>query len=284
MLWLSPRWLKVLRDLWDEQDAAPILVLLSIAIGVAAIGIGDGRADQLLTGSLPEAYAAINPARAPLYTFNTFDDKMVESVEALPEVAEAEARRSVSVRFRTAGSDEWRNMSLIAIPDYENITINKIKPVSGEYPPPLREVLIERASFSDSVGLGDAAIGDELVVESPSGRLRTMRIAGSVHDMSQLPAFMSGGGYGYVDFETLAWLNEPRDFNELVFVVADNPMDEAHVTEVAKLIEKRMESSGVNVVFTLVFSPGEHPAQSFLDAFSLILGAIGVLALGLSSF
>ena len=45
-----------------------------------------------------------------------------------------------------------------------------------------------------------------------------------------------------------------------------------------------MESSGVNVIFTLVFPPGEHPAQNFLDAFSLILGAIGILSLLLSGF
>ncbi len=51
-----------------------------------------------------------------------------------------------------------------------------------------------------------------------------------------------------------------------------------HINDVAKLIEKRMESSGVNVLFALVFTPGEHPAQNSLDAFSLILGGIGVLA------
>ena len=282
MLWLSPRWLKVVRDLWTNKTRT-ILVLLSIAIGVAAIGMVMG-AQIIVDRNLPEAYAAINPASGTLYTFNTFDDKMVASVEALPEVAQAEARRSVNVRFRTAGSEEWRNLTLIAIPDYENVTINKIRPVSGEYPPPLREALIERASFSDAVGLGDVAIGDELIVEPPSGKLRSLRIAGSVHDMSGAPAFMSGAGSGYISFDTLAWLNEPRDYNELVFVVADNPMDEEHINEVAKLIEKRMESSGVSVLFALVFPPGEHPAQNFLDAFSLILGGIGVLALGLSGF
>ena len=31
-------------------------------------------------------------------------------------------------------------------------------------------------------------------------------------------------------------------------------------------------------------TPGEHPAQNFLDAFSLILGAIGILSLVLSGF
>lgn len=282
MQWLSPRWLKVLRDLWTNKTRT-ILVLLSIAIGVAAIGMVLG-AQIIIDRNLPAAYAAVNPASATLFTFNTFDDRMVESVEALPEVAQAEARRSVNVRFRAPGEEEWRTLTLTAIPDYEDISINKIRSISGDYPPPSREMLIERASFAPSLGLGDVAVGDSLLIESPSGKQRTMRIAGSVHDMSQLPAFMNGAGYGYIDFETLAWLNEPRDYNQLVFVVADNPMDEQHINDVAKLIEKRMESSGVSVLFTLVFPPGEHPAQNFLDAFSLILGGIGVLALGLSGF
>ncbi len=282
MSWVAPRWLKVFRDLWSNKTRT-ILVLLSIAVGVSAIGMVMG-AQIIVDRNLPEAYTAINPASATIYTFNTFDDRMVEAVEALSQVAEAEARRSVNLRFRSPNSDEWRNLTVTAIPDYEDITINKLKPEDGAYPPPPRELLLERASFGASLGLGDVGIGDTLLVESPSGKQRTMRIAGSVHDMSQLPAFMNGAGYGYIDFETLAWLDEPRDYNQLVFVVSENKSDMDHINDVAKLIEKRMESSGVNVLFALVFTPGEHPAQNFLDAFSLILGGIGVLALGLSGF
>ncbi len=282
MSWIAPRWLKVFRDLWSNKTRT-ILVLLSIAVGVSAIGMVMG-AQIIVDRNLPDAYTAINPASATLYTFNTFDDRMVEAVKALPQVAEAEARRSVNLRFRSSNSDEWRNLTVTAIPDYKDITINIIKPESGEYPPPPREMLLERASFEASLGLGGVSIGDTLLVESPSGKQRTMRIAGSVHDMSQLPAFMNGAGYGYIDFETLAWLDEPRDYNQLVFVVSENKTNIDHINDVAKLIEKRMESSGVNVLFALVFTPGEHPAQNFLDAFSLILGGIGVLALGLSGF
>ena len=122
--------------------------------------------------------------------------------------------------------------------------------------------MLERASFGASLGLGDVGIGDTLLVESPSGKQRTMRIAGSVHDMSQLPAFMNGAGYGYIDFETLAWLDEPRDYNQLVFVVR-NKSDMDHINDVAKLIEKRMESSGVNVLFCTRSYAGEHLKTSW---------------------
>jgi putative ABC transport system permease protein len=53
---------------------------------------------------------------------------------------------------------------------------------------------------------------------------------------------------------------------------------------VGNLIEDRLERSNIAVLFTLIFPPGDHPAQNFLDAFSYILGAMGVLSLALSGF
>ena len=65
---------------------------------------------------------------------------------------------------------------------------------------------------------------------------------------------------------------------------AANADDIDHINDVAKLLENRLESGGVDVLFTFVPSPGEHPAQNFLDALSLVLGGIGLLALLLSGF
>src|SRR5262249_7874464 len=91
-------------------------------------------------------------------------------------------------------------------------------------------------------------------------------------------------GYGYITFDTLEWLGEPRNYNQMAFVVKDHKDDIDHITAVAKEVESRMESAGVDVLFSFVPPPGQHPAQQFLDAFSLILGAIGALSLVLSAF
>ncbi len=278
---LAPRWRKVVRDLWSNKTRT-ILVLLSIAVGVSAIGMVMG-AQNIVDRSLPEAYAAVNPADATLFTLNTFDDNMVEGIRAMPEVADAEARRSVTVRFHDE-EDKNYSLTLYAIPDYEDMEINKLTSESGAYPPPEKEFLLERGSTIPSLGLGDIQIGDSLEVESPSGKKRTITMAGKVHDMSQLPAYLNGGGYAYVTFDTLAWMDEPRDYNELVFTVAENGDDLDHIKDVGKLIQKRMESAGVQVLFTLANEPGKHPAQSVLDALSLVLGGVGILALLLSGF
>lgn len=278
---IAPRWRKVLRDLWSNKTRT-MLVLLSIAVGVGAIGMVMGS-QIIVDESLPAAYAAVNPSSAQMFTLETFDEGMVEAVRNMDEIDAAEGRRVVNVRFLTKDG-EWRNLQLTAVPDYEDITLNKIKSEQGDYPPAQDTVLLERASLAASLGLGDVEIGDTLTVEAPNGRRRDLKFTGTVHDMSQLPAFINGAGYGYINYDTLVRLGEPRDFNQLVFVVSGDKYNFDRVNMVAKLVEARMESAGVDVLFTFIPSPGEHPAQNFLDAFSLILGAIGGLSLVLSGF
>jgi putative ABC transport system permease protein len=278
---LRTRWIKVLRDL-SSNKTRTILVILSIAVGVTALGMVMG-AQSIVDESLPEQYAAINPASATIYTLNTFDDDIIEAIEAMPEVGQAEGRRFVSVRFFDKDGVS-RTLQLNAVPDYEEQGINIITSEEGAFPPPERDLLIERASFSAALGLGDVEIGDTLTIEPPDGKKREVTIAGSVYDQSQLPAFMAGTGYGYISYDTLEWLGEPRDYNQIVFVVQENKLDADHIQAVSKLIQNRLERDGNQVLFTLVYPPGEHPAQSFLNAFSYILGAMGLLSLFLSGF
>ena len=60
------RWIKVLRDLWNNRSRT-ILVILSIAVGVFAVGM-IAATQQALTASLRQQYAAIQPADAILLT------------------------------------------------------------------------------------------------------------------------------------------------------------------------------------------------------------------------
>ena len=129
------------------------------------------------------------------------------------------------MRFLTKDGD-WRSLQLTAIPDYDDIGINKIQPEAGAYPPGRREVL-HRARLARPL----SGSGRRSRSATPSGGIaqrqtaRT-RIAGTVHDMSQLPAFMNGAGYGYITFDTLEWLGEPRDYNQVGLCRCREQLDE----------------------------------------------------------
>lgn len=274
---LSPRWRKVLRDLWNNKSRTA-LVVLSIAVGVFAIGLISGT-QVILSRDLPVAYAAVKPANASIFTATTFDDDLVETLRNMPELEWAEGRRSVIVRLKV-GPDEWKDMQLYAIPDYDDIQIDIVKPVSGAWPPPQHEVLIERASL----GMTGAQVGDELVIELPDGKQRTIQVAGLAHDFNQVPAMLVGTPFGYVTFETLEWLDQPRDYNQINLRVAENQLDADHIQQVANAVRDKMEKGGQVVVSVFIPVPGKHPIDNLLQPMLLLLGGVGFLSLCLSGF
>jgi putative ABC transport system permease protein len=281
---LSPRWRKVLRDLWGNKTRT-VLVVLSIAIGVFAVGMIVST-QIIMSDDLSVSYNATDPANAELYPA-PFDEELVQVVRRMEGVREAEGRRSVSVRLKV-GPDEWRTLRLDAIHDYDDMRVHKLAPEpvlsevegSGAWPPPKRELLVERASLP----LTNAEVGDTVVIETPDGKQRQMRIAGLAHDMNKEPASFSGRVYGYITFDTLEWLGFSRDFNQLHIIVAENETDKEHIQAVADQVQDKIEKSGRTVYWIWIPEPGEHPANEAVEPLMIILGVLGALSLFLSGF
>ena len=274
---LPPRWRKVWRDLWS-QPARTALVVLSIAVGVFALGVVAGTR-RILARDLAASFAAINPASATIQTLAPFDDDMVRSVAAMHEVAEAEGRRSVFVRLQT-GPDAWTNVQLFAIPDYADIRLDRVQPVSGAWPPPKQAMLVERSAL----GLLKTAVGDRVVIKTPGGKRKTLALAGTVFDAYALPYTLDGTAWGFVTYDTLAWLGEPREYNELHLTVAAHRDDRDHVLDVIEKVRDKLERDGRAILIMTIPKPGKHPLDGTIQAMLLLLGAMGVLALGLSGF
>ncbi len=273
---LSPRWRKVLRDLWGNKTRT-LLVVLSIAVGVFAVGM-IANSQVILARDLATGYAASNPASAILYT-EPFDEGLVRSVRAVPEVKEAEGRRATWVRLKT-GPDQWSNFELFAIADYDDIRINEVWPESGAWPAGRREVLLERSSL----GPANGNVGDTVVIELPNGQQRELRIAGLAHDLGQVPTIFWGGATGYVTFDTLEWLGLGRFYDELYITVAEKPLDREHIGQVTERVTDRLERSGWRVYQTEIPQPGEHWGHDVIQALLLFLSILGFLSLFLSGF
>ena len=102
----STRWRKVLRDLWGNKTRT-LLVVLSIAVGVFAIGMVSG-AQVLLSRGLTENYLATNPPSAALFT-DRFDDDQVQVVRKMQGVGEAEGAHRLAVRVQAAPDPSLRD-------------------------------------------------------------------------------------------------------------------------------------------------------------------------------
>jgi putative ABC transport system permease protein len=286
---VSPRWRKVIRDLWGHKGRT-ILVVLSIAVGVFAVGMVAGS-QTIITRGMTESWASVNPASAQLYP-DQFDEELLWTVRHMPSVKDADARGSATLRFKVLrdgvevkaaaalGSQSgWRNLYLTSA-DYKDMRVFRLRPVSGAWPPPKEEVLIERASL-DWMG---ARVGDTVLLETPSGKQRKLRIAGTVHDLTQTAASWVGRASGYVSLDTMDWLGMGRGFSELNIIAGGDAMNKEHVRAVTEEVRGKIESSGRQVYYTWIPTPGKHPAAQSIDPINMILGVLGLLSLVLSGF
>ena len=273
---LRPRWHKVLRDLWGNKIRT-VLVVLSIAIGVFAIGMIIGT-QILLEEDLAVAWNGTNPSNATLYT-DPFDADLLHTVRRLEGVAVAEGRRSVTIPIQV-GPDEWKQMNVLVVDDFEAMQLHTISSVSGAWPPPENGLLVERASLS----LLNTEVGETAVVETAEGRQRELTVAGIAHDINTSPAAFTGQPNGYISQETLDLLGHSAYFDELAIQVEGDQTDKAHIEAVVGLVESKLEKSGRSIYFTQIPEPGEHPAQEVINPLLAILGILGVLALGASAF
>jgi putative ABC transport system permease protein len=250
------------------------LIVLSIAVGLFAVGtIVSSR--TILSTEMEASYAAIHPSSGTVRTLEPFDEDFVRSVRAMRGVAEADARRVINARVQI-GPGEWANLALFAVQDYDRMRVNLIRPHSGAWPPPEREILIERAALP----LLHAQVGDVIRIETPDERQRELRIAGTVHDLSQLPAQFDNTPYGYLSFDTIEWLGEPYGLNELHIIA--QPAEDAQA--VVNAVKDRAEETGLTIPLSLSADPGQLPLDDILQAILLLMGTLGALALLLSAF
>ena len=273
----SVRWRKVRRDLFEHRVRS-LLVVLSIAVGVTAVGTIAG-ANTLLQQNLHDAYAQTLPSSARIFASTPFDQDLVDVVRHMPDVAEAQGRRAVTVRLVT-GPGETQELALTALPDYEAQTMDLVSPESGTWPPKRGEILFERSSRQ----LADLAIGREVTVQLDADHTATLETAGFAHEPGGAPAFFFGQLIGYVTFDTLKDLGFDDSFDQLRIRVANPDGTRNQARAVAAEVRDRVEKAGSPVNYVQVPTPGEHPAHDILDGLFLVLGAIGALSLAVSAF
>ena len=276
---MSPRWRKVLRDLSSHRFRT-LLVVLSIAIGMFAVGVVLGTR-EVLVREFEVDYASSVPHDAAFRTTD-FGDDVVRRAERLDEVTHAEAHRNVTLRYTWAGSDGDRTISIEAYPDFDAIDVDAVVPVEGAPWPPARgEVLLEAAARQ----VGAYEVGDVLSIERADGKTAELTVAGFAHDINAVPARFVGYETGYVALETLDELGEPEAYNSLALTFAKQELTQAEGSRLAEHVrEKLLDARGVSVYYADVPARGSHFLGDIFKALSLLLLALGVLSLGLSGF
>lgn len=276
---LQTRWIKIFKDIWANRTRS-LLVVLSIAVGIAAVGMINSAA-YMVERDLNAEFARGNPAQLEIY-LSPFQKDLAKAVEGMREVQSADARRVVSAQAE-GPKGEWEDIRLNVLADYGSARVNQFTPEAGAAMPRSREILLERRS-AEGLGL---QVGDTITIKMPGDRRFELKVAGLVHDVYIMPFTLMHEATGYVSMGTLQWLGEAPYYNRLDITVSQNGADREHVLRVGEQIKERiLLRSGYRVgsiqIPGLGSEPGQHWAHKQMNGFLLILQIMGVMAILLS--
>lgn len=265
---------KALRDLRGER-ARSMSIILSLALGIAGF-FAVLSSYAILVRALNEGYLATDPPSA-LLRVARLGDEDVRRVAALPGVQAAEAWRTVRGRIKS-GPAQWKNLVLFVRRDLAASRIGMVRLQSGAWPAAADDLGIER----DALQVAHAKLGDTVKIRTDAGRLLSMRVSGSIHDVGQAQARMENVVYGYVTIDALRALGEDPYYDRLALRVAQQPLDEGHIQQVAEAAAATLEGRGQHVVRIDVPTPGEHPHAKIMGLLMLSLAVFGFFILALS--
>ena len=117
---LPSRWMKILKEIWANKTRS-ILVILSLAIGVATVGMINSAAIYVKR-DLFGAFEAGNPASLHMY-LSPFGESVPAAVEKLREVEASQPRRVKNISILTHNG-LWEDITLNAFPDIEEVGVN----------------------------------------------------------------------------------------------------------------------------------------------------------------
>lgn len=289
---IDPRWRKMLRDLLSHK-LRTLLVVLSIAVGIFAILVVIGGRGILLD-TFSDNFPKSNPSTAVLYT-SGFDRSLVDGVERVAGVRDADGRRTAGLRYRpgdvtklaetpaqVAQADRSKGIEFVSARDWATSRLELVFPDSGTpWPPPRGGIVLD----SSDLQIAGLEVGDLMTVEAADGGKKVLRVAGFAHDINSFPAMFVGHIRGYVTPATMADLGEPEQMNELLIALDTEGLDRAGATRVVSRIRDRVvEPTGVRVLATYVPEIGSHRLGDIFKAVSVLLLALGVMALVLSGF
>ncbi|MBP2659984.1 MAG: hypothetical protein H6Q69_3016 [Firmicutes bacterium] len=276
---LSPRWRKVWTDIWGNK-LRTMLVVLSISVGVFAVGMVYSSY-LMFQRDLAASWGTASPANASLFA-DPFDEELIQTIRSMKNIKEAEGRHNVNLRISTSDG-QWRQLVLVAIPDYSKQKVNVVRYLSGAWPPGDGDVLLERSSVAE-LGVKQ---GDRIIVETSTGRKRSMKVTGTVYDSSQIPSIFSGNYYGYISMDTLDKLDESRQLDQVNLAVESwilKGKDTEPIKTVGRQAWRKLEQGDTKVSWLQVHTPGEHQMQGAINALLLLLAVLGVLSLLLGTF
>jgi putative ABC transport system permease protein len=280
MVLARPRWRKVIADLWTNRTRS-VLVILSIAVGLFAIGLID-TLRVVIPSAMEQGYRSTNPANIQLI-MSDFDDDLVDQIAKMDGVQSVLGVRTFTVRVQN-DQGIWKSIQIKAISDPESMSVDRPYLLQGTWPPAENEMAVDTYKFSD-LGIN---LGQSVKLELASGDSREVPVTAIIKDQT-IGASGIGGGFfvapiqGYIDRSSLEWFEQTDAYNLLYVTLADGGTNIDTIRELSNQVKNEVEDSGYVVYTTILNRSIDHPNHSYVEAITGILLVLGALVLFLSS-
>jgi putative ABC transport system permease protein len=267
-------YLKILRDL-KRNLGRSVLAVLSIAIGVFAVGVNSGMM-ELMPGRMLGSYQATNPAHVRLWLDGVVDDEQLARLAREPGISGVEGNLSLNARWRTTPDQEWRDMGVGVRADYEQQQFNTLALISGAWPAK-NAVAVEEASV-EAFGLTPGSTVTLLIGK----RERDVKIGGVVKDIMGNPPAFGGDAAIFISPEMAEEIWGARGYT---MVLAQVPhYTESAAQSAAEQLKGALDRMSTPVFFYRTFDPNKHYLQDMVNGVIMITTVMGMLALGLGLF
>ncbi len=263
-------WDKVWFDLW-QRKARTILAVLSITVGVLAIGAIFGLTDQLLSG-MNEAHQAVSPSHLNIIVRQFIDRETAESLADIPGVAGVEPMNMATVRYKTAPDAPWQPATAVSRPDYTSQVYDWLSLKAGVWPDD-NTVGVERITSE----YYDIKMGDKLIFEM-EGTDRAFPVTGLIRHPFVPPPDFGGNAYFFFNQATMARFGFPEG-QYVQLLVQVSPYSEAYARDRASAIKEQLAKQGIGVSMIIYQEPEKHWGYDTVLGITIVLKILAIVSL-----
>jgi putative ABC transport system permease protein len=265
---------KVYRDLWRNRGRT-IMVVLSITVGVMAVGMVTSGNDLVLT-QMAKSHVESSPSHGLMYIAGVLSEDDIHSLKRIPGVDDIEGYADATIRWKTGLEGEWQDGHVIALPDYQDQKFDRLTLKEGAWPAG-KNIAVEAAHIDS---FGAPGVGGTVYIEI-NERARPLPVNGVVRNPFEWPLPFGWNCAFYVSQDTFEQIAGYRGSDILRLTVTDYSQE--RVQEVADKINDKLEKQGMSVGFVEVLHPQEHYLQEMINGVGLVLSVMAVGSLGLST-
>jgi putative ABC transport system permease protein len=266
-------WYKIWYDLWRNK-LRTLLVVISISMGVFAVGTTFGMTGQLLP-TMDAAHQSTSPSHVTIYPLQPVPREVIIALEKVPGVQDVEALNGIEVRYKINPGDKWRKGNILMRDDYE-YQLNDIVQLKAGAWPEGDGLSIERM-HSPFYGID---IGDEVIFKVGEQE-QAFPITGKIRHPFVPPPSMYDMAWFFSGPQVMEKFGIPQNsFNQIKLRVDQYSPDRAR--EVASAVKERLAKQGIGVYATMYQDPTKHWGRAFVDGQSLVLQVLAVLSMLLS--